>query len=255
MSNLKLVRQSLADLEGPRFNDSVWVAPYELLMGTAYALLAAERHGYSGRDNRKYEYHTHVREVIAKMVAEHAFACSSLDRSVFDDWVCGFYFNAAEQRLVWAAECLLTTFATLACPCGRPGEISAHGKHSLADVWKTASLRLGHVGTEHQIDLTYVAVLLKQSVAERQHPYEMAFNADTVLSMLRDHVEHKLGYTLDGHRKRVAGPHLTWSVTRASVQMEFACAAFSLLCHAYADMMNWHADARDYALTPLGELA
>ena len=45
MPNMKLVRESLSDLQPPRFSDSAWVAPFELLMGTAYALLAAERHG------------------------------------------------------------------------------------------------------------------------------------------------------------------------------------------------------------------
>jgi len=255
MSNMKPVRESLADLQCPKFSDSAWVTPFELLMGAAYALLAAERHGYSRRDGRKYEYHTHVRENIAAVLAEHAFSPFFPDRPLFDDWVSGFYFNAAEQRIVWAADRLLTAFASLECPCGRPGELPGHAKHSFAEVWKAASLRLEHVGAEHQKDLTYVAVLLKQAVWERHHPCEMAFNADTVLSMLRDHLEHKHGYTLDGHRKTVAGPHLSWSTAAPGVQMEFLCAAFSLLCHTYNEMMNWHAGARDRVRTALGELA
>jgi len=255
MSNMKLVRESLADLQSPRFSDSSWVAPFELLMGAVYSLLAAERHGYSRRESRKYEYHTHVRENLAAIVAEHAFAPPASGSSVFDDWVAGFYFNAAEQRLVWATDRLLTTFAALECLCGRPGELPGHGKHSFAEVWKAASLRLEHIGTEHQKDLTYVAVLLKQSVAERHHPCEMVFNTDTIVSMLRDHLEHKHGHTLDGHRKTVAGSHISWSTAAHGVQMEFACAAFSLLCHSYNEMMNWHADARDRVLTALGELA
>ena len=255
MSNLRLVRESLGDLESPRFSDSAWVASFELLMGAAYALLAAERHGYSRRDGRKYEYHTHVRGNIAAIVAEHAFAPPAADRPVFDDWVSGFYFNAAEQRIVWAADRLLTTFAALDCPCGRPGKLSGHSRHSFAEVWKAASLRLEHVGMEHQKDLTYVAVLLRQSAVERHQACEMAFSPDAVLSMLRDHLEHKHGYTLDGHRRTTAGPHLSWSTAAPGVQMEFACPAFSLLCHSYNEMMNWHADARDHVLTALGELA
>lgn len=255
MSNLKLVRESLADLQSPRFSDSAWVGPFELLMGAAYALLAAERHGYSRRGGRNYEYHTHVREDIAAIVAEHAFAPLASERPIFDDWVSGFYFNAAEQRLVGAADRLLTTFAGLECPCGRPGELADHGKHSFSEVWRAASLRLEHVGMEHMKDLTYVAVLLEQAVWERHHPYEMAFNADTILSMLRDHVEHKYGYTLDGHGKTVSAAHISWSTATPGVQMDFACAAFSLLCRAYNEMMNWHADARDRVPVALGELA
>ena len=255
MSNLKLVRECVADLQSPRFSDSAWVGPFELLMGAAYAILAAERHGNSRRDGRKYEYHTHVRENIVAILAEHAFAPPASDRPIFDDWVSGFYFNAAEQRLVWAADRLLTTFAALECPCGRPSELAEHGQHSFTEVWKVASRRLEHIGAEHQKDLTYVAVLLKQSVAERHHLYEMVFNADTVLSMLREHIEHKHGYTRDGHRKMVAGSHISWSTATPGVQMEFACAAFSLLCHAYNEMMNWHTEARDRVLTALGELA
>jgi hypothetical protein len=249
------VRESLADLGCPKFSDSAWVAPFELLMGVAYALLAAERHGYSRHDGRKYEYHTRVRANIADVLAEQTFTPPASQRPLFDDWVSGFYFNAAEQRIVWAADRLLTTFAALDCPCGRPGELAGHGKHSFSEVWKAASRRLEHVGTEHQKDLTYVAVLLKQSVWERHRPCEVAFNADTVISMLRDHLEHKHGYTLDGHRKTVAGAHLSWSSAAPGVQMGFLCAAFSLLCHTYNEMMNWHASARDRVLTALGELA
>jgi len=255
VSFTRLVRESLADLECPNFSDSAWVAPFELLMGAAYALLAAEHRGYSRRDDRKYEYHTHVRQNIAALLAEHMLTPPASERSLFDDWVSGFYFNAAEQRIVWAADRLLTTFAAIDCPCGRPSELPGHGKHSFAEVWKAASLRLEHVGMEHQKDLTFVAVLLRQAVSERHRPCEMTFNADTVLSMLRDHLEHKHGYTIDGHRKTTAEPHLSWSTAAPGVQMEFACAAFSLLCHSYNEMLNWHADARDRVLTALGELA
>jgi hypothetical protein len=248
------VRESLADLECPKFSDSAWVAPFELLMGAAYALLAAEHHGYSRRGGRKYEYHTRVRANIADLLAEHAFAPPASERPQFDDWVSGFYFNAAEQRIVWAADRLLTTFAALDCPCGRPGELAGHGKHSFSEVWKAASLRLEHVGTDHQKDLTYLAVLLKQSVWERHRPGEVAFNADTVISMLRDDLEHKHGHTLNGQR-RMAGPQQGWSSAAPGVQMEFLCAAFSLLCHTYNEMLHWHASARERVLTALGELA
>ena len=254
MSNLKLVRESLADLQYPRFSDSAWVASFELLMGAAYALLAAERHGYSRCDGRKHEHHSHVRENIATIVAEHAFASPGPGSLVFDDWVSGFYFNAAEQRLVWATDRLLATFAVLGCPCGRPSELAGHGKHSFPEVWRAASLRLEHVGMEHLKDLTYVAVLLEQAVWKRRHTYEMTFNADNVLSMLRDHVEHKYGHTFNGHRRTVAASHTSWSTATPGVQIEFACAAFSLLCHAYNQMMSWHTDARDHVLA-LGELA
>jgi hypothetical protein len=156
---------------------------------------------------------------------------------------------------VWAADRLLTTFAALDCPCGRPGELPGQGKRSFAEVWKAASRRLEHVGTEHQKDLTYVAVLLQQSASEHHHLHEVVFNADTVFSMLRDCLEHQHGYTLAGHRKTVAGPHRSWSTAAPGVQMEIVCAAFSLLCHTYNEMMNWHASARGRVLTALGELA
>jgi len=255
MSNLNRVRESLADLECPKFSDSAWVAPFELLMGAAYALLAAEHHGYSLRDCHKYEYHTHVRERIAAILAEQTFTPPASERSLFDDWVSGFYFNDAEERLAWVAERLLTTFAGLECPCGRPGELVGHGKRSFAEVWRAAALRLEHVGTEHHTDLTYVAVLLKQSVAERHSAYELAFNADTVLSMLRDHIDHKRGDALAGDRKTTAGRHISWSTAAPGLQMEFVCAAFSLLCHAYNEMLHWQADAREPPLIALGELA
>jgi len=125
VSNLKLLRESLADVQSPRSSDSAWVAPFELPMGAAYALLAAAHLGYSRRDGRKYVYHTHVRQNIAALLAEYTFS----------------------------------------------------------------------------------------------------------------------------------PPAAIWSTAAPGVQLEFVCAAFSLLCHSYAEMMSWHTDARDGVLTALGELA
>ena len=256
MSDGKVVREALASLQCPQFGDSVWVAPFELLTGAAYALLGAERHGYWHRDQRKYEYHAHVRENIAILIAEHPFGADEPPQSAFEDWVAGFYFNAAEERLVCAAERMLTTFAGVECECGRAGELRDGARHSYGEVWDAAWRRLEHIGTEHQKDLSYVAVLLRQMPSEKHHRREMVFDPESVLALLRYHLEQKHALSAPGHESNQAvRTRACWATAPPGVQMEFVCAAFSLLCHAFNEIVQWHGAARERTPTALGELA
>jgi len=259
MPNGKQVRDSLERLQCPQYSDSIWIAPFELLTGAAYALLAAERHGFSRRDQRKYAYHTHVRENIASLVGEYSFAQQASDRAAFDDWVSGFYFNSAVQRIVWAAERLLVAFAGIPCSCGQAPEVLEDGRPGFGEIWKAASRRLEHVANEHQQDLSYVHVLLRQMPPDRHFRRETPFNPDTVFSMLRHDLERKHGLGLHPHDEhhQPAGTELrlTWSTAGPGLQMQFVCAAFSLLCHAYNELLAWHSGAREEAIAVLGEQA
>ncbi len=251
MPQISAVREAVASLPCPDFGDSAWLGPFELLTGAAYGLLTAGRHGFSQRDQRRYQYHTHVRERIASLVAESAFAQEPADRAVFDDWVSAFYFNSAVHRMVWAAERMVVTLATLACPCGHPAELQDTVVYGFAEYWNAASRRVEHVAAEHQQDLEHAHVLLQQIVPIKFTRHEMTFNPDAVFTMWQHDLRRK--QLPHGAPHRNGG--VSWSTAAPGLQFQTACAGFALACRAFNELVAWHYEARESELAALGERA
>ncbi len=256
MSNTKLVRDAIATLECPKYGDSIWITPFELLAGAAYALIEAERHGFPRRDQARYQYHTRVREKIAGLISEQAFLQEPTDRAVFDDWVSGFYFNSATNRIVWAAERMVKIMACVECPCGAPGDVDPASKAGFAELWRAARRRLEHIANQHQHDLEYTHVLLEQIKPEKWSGREMIFTADAVLTMLQQELRRKQALEIRSQEPHHnGGERLTWSTAAPLLQLQSACAALSLLCHSYNELIAWQTAARVPELVPLGASA
>lgn len=253
--DVHLVRDSLATLRCPTYGDSAWAAVFDQLTGAAYALLAAERHGYSHRDQRRFQFQPHVREQIASWIAGYTFPQHISDHEANDELVCGFYFNSAVQRLVWTSERLISLFAALPCPCGRHPEVSPDGgKPSFHDLWKGATRRLDHISFEHRHDLLQVGLVVLQMAPER-HQREIDFNPEMVLSMIRFAVKHRKPTLNCFERRQEAHERLTWSSASSELKIKSACDAFALLCRAYNELAEWNPEARHAMPAPLGEFA
>jgi hypothetical protein len=243
-------------LECPKYGDSIWITPFELLAGASYALIEAERHGFTRRDQARYQYHTRVREKIAGLISEQAFLQEPSERAAFEDWVAGFYFNSGCNRIVWAAERMVRILACVNCPCGATAEHTPDTKAGFAEVWRAARRRLEHIIDQHQDDLEYTHVLLEQIKPERSGAHEMLFSADAVLTMLQQDLRRKQTLEI-----RTEEPHhngnerLTWSTAAPLLQLQSACAALSLLCHSYNELIAWQTAARVPDLVPLGASA
>lgn len=249
------IRDSLAALRCPTYADSAWTAVFDQLTGAAYALLAAERHGYSHRDQRRFQFQPHVREQIASWIAGHTFPQHVTDHEANDELVCGFYFNSAIQRLVWTSERLVAQFASLPCGCGRKPEVLPEGpKPSFHELWKGASTRLDHVSFEHRRDLLQFGLVVLQMAPER-HQREVDFNPEMVLSMLRFAVKHRKATLHCFERRQESYERLTWSSASAELRMKSAGDAFVLLCRAYNELLEWNPAARQALPAPLGEFA
>ncbi len=256
MSNTKIIRDDIAALDCPKYGDSIWITPFELLAGAAYALIEAERHGFPRGDQARYQYHTRVREKIAGLISEQAFLQAPSDRNVFEDWVSGFYFNSATNRIVWAAERMIKILACVDCPCGAQGELNCAGKAGFPELWRAARRRLEHIANQHQHDLEYTHVLLEQIKPEKSGVREMIFSADAVLTMLQQDMQRKHSLEI----RSAQTPHdgnerLTWSAAAPLLQLQSACAALSLLCHSYNELIAWQTAARVPELVPLGASA
>ena len=251
--DIKLLRDTLAGLRCPRFGDSVWVAPFEKLAGAGYALLAAEKYGYSHRDQRRFTYHGRIREEVVRWLAGYAFPKHASDTEAQNDILSGFYFNAATARLVWAAERLVVVFAALPCPCGVGAAIDTNGQRlAFLDVWKAAAHRLEHLGTEHRLDLLDFGLVVLQCSPDR-HLHEPEFNPDTTLAMLRFDVSHHRRTTRTTEVK--PGAPVTWSNSGPMAQANAAADCFALLCRAYNELEEWQPAARQNELPALGEFA
>lgn len=255
--DIKLVRDRLATLRCPNYTDSVWAAPFDQLTGVAYALLSAERHGYSQRDERRFRFQPHVREQVASWIAGASFPQHVSDHEAIDELVSGFYFNAAAQRLVWTSERLVTLFAALPCPCGRKPEVAGDGgaKPTFFDLWKGASKRIDHMECEHRHDLLQFGLVVLQLAPDR-HVREMDFNPEMVLGMLRFSVKRRKP-TLAAPERRTNGHggRLTWSSAPPALRIKSAVDAFALLCRAYQELLEWNPEARQALPVPLGEFA
>ena len=254
-TDIRLVRDALAALQCPGYADSVWAAPFDQLAGAAYALLAAEQHGYSHRDQRRYQFQPHIRQQVASWIAGYSFPQHVSDHEAHDEMVSGFYFNSAVQRLVWTSERLITLFAALPCPCGRKPEALAEGaKPQFHDFWKGASKRVDHVAFEHRHDLQQFGLVVMQMAPDR-HQREIDFNPEMALAMLRFAVKRRKPTLHAWERRQESHERLTWSSAAPALQMKSACEAFALLCRAYNELAGWNAGARQANLAGLGEAA
>jgi hypothetical protein len=109
-------------------HNNVWLGPFEQPIGGGYALLAAVQHGIHGRDLNN-NYNSRVQAKAVSHIESFFLSTPVTDPKGFDDWISGFYFKSAIQRIVWAGERLLFTFAAVKCAGGsRPEEQSISGE-------------------------------------------------------------------------------------------------------------------------------
>ena len=248
------VREAIAALECPNYSDSVWAGPFEQIVGAAYALLAAERHGFSRHDERKYQFHAHVRENVAAWVAEEPFRPS--DQSAFDDWVSGFYFNSALQRLVGAGEQLVAAFFAQECPCRKsPAGQRGSGRAGVRQECQAALHFLEHLRSAHRQELPEMHAVLTQmsSPASRR----TVFDPEHALATLRGELHQR-----HVHAPRQPEPHkarpsarTSWSTAGPEQQIAVACAALAQLVRAYNQLAEWRPAARESAALALGATA
>jgi hypothetical protein len=253
MPHAMTVREAIAALECPNYSDSVWAGPFEQLVGAAYALLAAERHGFSRHDERKYQFHAHVRENVAAWVAEEPFRPS--DQSAFDDWVSGFYFNSALQRLVGAGEQLVTVFAAQECPCGKL-PAGRHGQHDgFRPSCQAAQRLLEHLRSAHRKELPELEAVLKQMSSPAKRG--VAFDPAHALVVVRGELHQRQAHGARQPETRSAGrrPKVSRPTVGPELQMTMACAAFAQLARAYNQLAEWHPAARESTCLALGATA
>lgn len=241
-SDIELVRNTLKAIVLPEVG-TVWIGPYEQLHGAGFALLAATRHGVQQRDLSNY--HMRVRAKVVQTILEHDRLGEATDRFAFDNAAAGFYFNAAIQRIVWAAERLIKTFISVPCLCGRGHEKNANSQ-SFVDLRNDARCRLVHLLSDDKRTFPELSALLNQFEEKQWRKRDSPYDPEKALAMLRYDVnnrKHAVYGALARDRKSAGGScNVTpgyWSDAPQDRQMHLACNSFDVVCDAYNELRDW----------------
>src|SRR5438128_5063182 len=167
---------SLGRLAAPARHDSAWLGPFEQLVGAVFSLIESEKRGFS---RRKYNpvYHPTVQCKIVSLLEELEAGQQIQQQDALNTWLSRYYFNSGIQRVTFAVERLIATFAALPCKCGtRPPEIVARNNRApkFQERLNGAQARLAHVEPEYGVQLSNMKVVLSQLGApySRNTPFD-----------------------------------------------------------------------------------
>lgn len=235
------VVQALSRLETPRSHKSVWIGPFDQLVSAAYALLQADSLEFEKRSTEHYYPNVHRR--IVKSLTEDALGEPCSSPQALRDFRSGIYFNAGVQRLTFAAERLIITFAGTPCTCKMGAEIAFQNRSwpKLADCRAGAERRLTHVADHYDKEFVRFRELLNQLKGWDTR----SLRADKALAILRRHVnQRKHGiYLRDEWAEAVPKDPAGQKKWSGKEQMELALGAFGLVCDAYSELLAWNPTA------------
>lgn len=235
---------ALEQLTTPESFQSVWIGPFDQLVSAGYALLRAEKLGYSDRALGIYYYRVHAKIVDLIVASETTDEDVPVDPAL-KDFASGIYFNAGIQRLTFGVERMVATFAGIPCTCGKAAEttptLTRHGTRwaDFGDYRKGANRRLKH--SHLQGFLPNFAKLLTQFDGWDGR----TFDSEKGLSILRQQVnQRKHGPYLRQHAKASVPVTATgdpnWSPAQ---QLELAICSYEIACGAYRELVDWNSAA------------
>lgn len=227
------------------------------VLGSALLSNSLERYSRSSRARkedfplRKHSpvYHPAVQCKIASLLGELEAGTEITQKDALDHWLSRYYFNSGIQRVTFAAERLVATFAALSCKCGsRPPEITIRNDKppKFKKRLNGAQVRLAHVETEYSPLPKLKAVLGQLATPyDRNEPFDPARG----LAMIRldvnnrKHSVYKRSETLDSLPRSSSGT-VTWSDAGSQARMETGVACVELVALAYGELLLWHPLAR-----------
>ena len=235
----------LSQISAPVLHNSAWIGAFEQLMGAVFSLMESDKRGFSHRDHSLAVYHPVVQCRIASLLRELDAGTEITQKDALDQWFSRYYFNSGIQRVTFAAERLMATFAALPCRCGsRSPEITIRNNKppKFKERLNGAQIRLTHVETE------YAALpSLKAVLGQLGTPYDRnePFDPTRGLAMIRHdvnnrkHSVYKRSETLDSLPRPSSGT-VTWSDAGSQARMETGVACVELVGSAYGELLTWH---------------
>lgn len=234
----------LSGIQVPVLHDSAWIGPFEQLVGAAFSLIESEKRDFSRREYSPV-YHPTVQSKITSLLRELETGMESTRQDALDNWLSRYYFNSGIQRVNFAAERLMATFAALPCKCGSRSPEIAIGNNKppkFKERLNGAQARLSHVEAEYAALPNVKAVL-----GQLGTPYDKneTFDPTRGLAMIRHdvnnrkHSVYKRAETLDSMPRPSSGS-VTWSDAGNQARMETGVLCVELVALAYGELLLWH---------------
>ncbi len=236
-TSVSLIIAPLATLEPPP-DKSVWVGPFDQLVSSGHALLVSARRSFETRNVS--DYHGRVLSNVVRLLQSDSY---DTDPSL-NDYLLGFYFNAGFQRIVWAAERLLTTFAAVNCSCG--DNSYAITRHAKNDQWPHMKAVIPAV-MKHLQHAHFNAKLLSFRALFDQMKEDNTFTCEQekALRIFADEVNLRKHSVYDvAFLQRTRPKHADGTSWKPSDQLELAIYSFKLACCAYGELVRWNPNLR-----------
>ena len=239
----------LTKIQCPSLYDSAWLGSFEQLVGAGFSLIESEERGFSRREYSPV-YHPAVQRQIVSLLVELAAGEQCSDEEALENWLSRYYFNSGIQRVTFAAERLIATFAALPCRCGsRPPEVATENNRppKFSKRLDGACARLAHVQAEYPLPLTKFKTMLDQ-LGSRYNRNDF-YDSSKGLAMIRQDVnsrKHSVyirSETLDALPRPASGT-ITWSNAGCHDRMATAIGCLELVAGAYAELLSWNPSAK-----------
>jgi len=228
---------ALKSLRTPPSKESVWIGPFDQLVSSTYALLKADALNFVNRSTD--EYYDKVFSKITILISEFADNLQPSDPAALDNYISGIYFNAGFQRLTWAAERLVATFAATRCTCHRPPE--AVKDWSFPSRLKAANLRLTHDHFKSQLPR------FREMLSQFDGWDKTSYDPNRALSILRDQINPKKHSVYERQRVEASKPWTSKDTQwKSGDQMSLVVGAFELVCKGYCELLDWNLGASLY---------
>ena len=230
------VLSAMKSLQTPPSKKSVWIGPFDQLASAAYALLEADKLNVAKRIANSDDYYKRVFCHVTSLVSEYADSRHCTDSPALNTYLSVIYFNAGYQRVTFAAERLVTTFAAIRCTCNLPPDVTKkNGKWYFNQSKKAAKNRLEHPHFSTQIPA------FKQLLQQFDNWDGSTFKSDKALAILREQVNPKKHSVYDRSDVEKSRPRMPcgspWTVDD---QISLVAGAFQLVCKAYNELLQWN---------------
>jgi hypothetical protein len=247
----KVTSTALSSVLLPAQDEKHLCTCYEQLVGIGYSLRVAAAYGILNRRLDK-EYHKDIRLKLCSLLNKSKQIPRPPKPGPWATWACGFYFNAALNRIVWVGERLLKVFASLPMKCcttapqpiqnqqGIKFPKNSKKESKFESMIKFAEKRLTHLKTDHPKESQLQGIMSFVKLV-RDKPQNSVVKGNNYFAAIRWDVneqKHSLGSFRRSSASTVpitSAPR-RWGQLRQNEQFEYSIKAFILICKLYSDI-------------------
>lgn len=239
-------------------SDAHFARCFDVLAGAAFSIIAADEWQFQDRSIRTWsEWHEKVRIPLIDMIRTSGTTLgASFSPGGWANWVSGYYFNSAAQRIVSVGERLTKIFAALdlrCCPdaprlCSHDQEIVDALRHEkevrVGQLTSICRLHLLHLNTKHFSDRPLVGIDEYLRVAAISNKDHVVSDKNYFAALRWDVNRLKHSPPGPGRLPQVDSTRRTprkWSDLPDREKFDYLQRSFKCVCGYYSDLYRAHA--------------